>query len=47
MTNSVQTWQKEAGEKDQNLNIGFKKLESMNKGQFDQLNSEMNAIKLK
>jgi hypothetical protein len=47
MTNSAQTWQKEAGEKVQNLNIEFKKLGSMNKGHFDQLNSEMNAIKLK
>jgi hypothetical protein len=47
MTNSAQTWQKEAGEKVQNLNIEFKKLQSMNKGHFDQLNSEMNAIKLK
>jgi hypothetical protein len=47
MTNSAQTWQKEAGEKVQNLHIEFKKLESTNKGHFDQLNNEMNAIKLK
>jgi hypothetical protein len=47
MTNRAQTWQKETGEKVQNLNIEFKKLESVNKGNFDQLNSEMNAIKLK
>jgi hypothetical protein len=47
MTKSAQTWQKEAGEKVQNLNIKFKKLESTNKGHFDQLNSEMNAMKLK
>jgi hypothetical protein len=47
MTNSAQTWQKENGEKVQNLNIEFKKFESLNKDSFDQLNSEMNAIKLK
>jgi hypothetical protein len=47
MTNSAQTWQKETGEKVQNLNIEFEKLESINRGNFEQLNSELNAIKLK
>jgi DNA-binding transcriptional regulator GbsR (MarR family) len=47
MTNSAQTWQKEAIWKVQNLGIEFKKLDSMIKGHFDQLNSEMNAIELK
>jgi hypothetical protein len=37
MTNSAQTWQKETGEKVQNLNIEFNKLLSLNKGNFDQL----------
>jgi hypothetical protein len=47
MTKSAQTWQKEAGEKVLNLSIEFEKLESSNKGHFEKLNSEMNAIKLK
>jgi hypothetical protein len=43
MTNSAQTWQKEAGERVQNLKIEFEKLKSTN----DQLRGEVNAIKTK
>jgi hypothetical protein len=43
MTNSAQTWQKETGERVQNLKIEFEKLKSTK----DQLSSEVNAIKTK
>jgi gas vesicle protein len=46
ITNGVQTWQNEAGEKVENLNVELKKLEATNKTHLDQLNSEMNAIKV-